>query len=113
MILKDFFNGDYRSIEKIDYWVVPQIEPFIEDENGDYVGELEVDFNGCNICPSRLARVFFHTIRNGVKMKCINYTEIQKAMINFVYKDVKNRLNRSSVCIPASNLIIDKGEGER
>lgn len=94
MILKDLFNGKHVSIKDVDCWVVPQIEPFIEDEDGNSIGELKIDFGGCCICASRLMRVFFHTIRNGIKIECINYTDTQKAMIDFVYRDMDRLLNR-------------------
>ena len=94
MILKDFFKGSATSIEDIDYWVVDQIEPFTDVVEERYCDELEVDFEGCYITPSALSRVFFHTIRTGIEIKCVNYTDTQKSMINNVYKGMKKALSR-------------------
>ncbi len=95
MILREFFKSNLPTIEEIDCWVVEQIEPFNDADVTEeyYCNELEVDFGGCYITPSSLSRVFFHTIRTGIKIKCVNYTDTQKSMINNVYKGMKRALS--------------------
>ncbi|MEE9238797.1 MAG: hypothetical protein V3U58_04465 [Thermodesulfobacteriota bacterium] len=96
MILKAFFKGHGPTIEEIDYWVVDQIEPYVDEGEGSPCGliEMEIDFEGCTITPSSLYRIFFHTIRNAIKIKCVNCTDTQKAMIEHVYNSMKNAFRR-------------------